>query len=75
MDNPTVDTWTVGVEGRNIDQGRGQGRTNHVEQTVNLKMIAWIIQGLHKHTYNNDLLRYLQQYDIVLLCETINVKL
>jgi len=38
-------------------------------------MIAWIIQGLHKHTNNNDLLRYLQQYDIVLLCETINVKL
>ena len=33
-------------------------------------MLSWDIQGLHKHANNNDLLPYLQQYDIVLLCDT-----
>ena len=54
-DNPTVDTWTADVEGGNIDWGRDQGRTNHVGQTVNVKMLSCNIQGLYQHAKNNDL--------------------
>ena len=51
------------------DQELGQG-TENIDNKHSLKVLSWNICGLEKHTRNSEIIGFLNEFDIIHICET-----